>query len=311
MPPQPPPASAAPSRPDAASAEARLQAILAGEAFVSHLAEVTGRPAEDVRRMLAAEAADPGSTVAAAVWAFGVEPYVYSPAMERFYGQSDAFLFELAVWNRQGFKRSMRQWTRRKLDAEAERLGRPLRVLAFGEGIGIDAASAALGGHAVTYFEVPGLSERLARRVFAEAGVAVEAVTDLAALAGRRFDAITCFDVLEHVPNPRELLGTLVGLLGDGGLLFVHAPFYLILPAYPTHLRANRRYAGRMNLYERAGLSLLDGQIAWNPLLFRKGGDAGAASSVKRGLLRAGGLALQVGRKTSLPFRPLHALLRR
>ena len=203
----------------------------------------------------------------------------------------------------------MRRWTGRRAAAEAERLGRPLEVLAFGDGIGVDAAALATAGHRVTYFEVPGLSQRVAARLFEQIGVEVEVVTDAADLAGRAFDAITCFDVLEHVPDPRALLAELVGRLGDGGLLFVHAPFYLILPPYPTHLMASRRYAGRLHWYERAGLTLLDGQPLWNPLLFRKGGGgAGRASAARRAAVRATGFALQVGRYTSTPFKPFHRL---
>ena len=289
-------------------AEARLHALLAGTWLTQTCAAVTGRAAGDVAAGLAAEAADPGSTVAGELGRRGVEPYVYSDGLEAFYRDSDAFLFELAVWNRRGFKTSMRRWTGRRAAAEALRLGRPLEVLAFGDGIGVDAASLAITGQRVVYFEVPGLSQRVAAELFDETGVAVEVVTDSADLAGRAFDAITCFDVLEHVPDPRALLADLVNRLRPGGLLFVHAPFYLILPPYPTHLAANRRYAGRLHWYERAGLTLIDGQPLWNPLLFRKGGDEAKASAARRAMVRATGLALQVGRYTSAPFKPFHRL---
>ena len=200
-------------------AENRLQALLAGDWLVDAYAAVTGRGAAEVAAGLAAEADDPGSTVAGELLRRGVEPYVYSDGLEAFYRDSDAFLFELAVWNRRGFKRSMRRWTVGRAAEEAARRGRPLRVLAFGDGIGVDAAALALEGQDVTYFEVPGLSQRVAARLFDQIGVKVGVVTDLANIAGREFDAVTCFDVLEHVPDPRVLLGDLVNRLGDGGLL--------------------------------------------------------------------------------------------
>lgn len=46
---------------------------------------------------------------------------------------------------------------------------------------------------------------------------------DLAAMAGLRekFDAVTLFDILEHVPDPFSLVGAAASLLPSGGFLFV------------------------------------------------------------------------------------------
>jgi SAM-dependent methyltransferase len=41
----------------------------------------------------------------------------------------------------------------------------------------------------------------------------------------RSYDVITCFDVLEHVPDPVHTIKTLRAALGPGGVLFVYAPF--------------------------------------------------------------------------------------
>ena len=231
--------------------------------------------------------------------------------MLRFYQESDAFTFELIPWNTRRFKRSMRRWSRAFLRRERDRVGRRLRVLCHGDGLGVDAAGLALDGHDVTYFEFPGASERYARRVFDRLSVAADVVTDEAKIGGD-FDAATCFDVLEHVPDPRQAVADLAGRLRDpDGLLLVHAPFYLIHPAYSTHLAANRRHAGSTRLYEREGLVLLDGQSAWNPLALRRGGDAGRASAGRRRWLRAVGVAMKIGRHTTLPFAPLQRLARR
>ena len=290
--------------------ESRLQELVTGGWLAGTYADVTGRTAGDVEALLKAEAADPGSTVASELRRRGVEPFVDSPGLHAFYRESDAFLFELAVWNTRGFKRSMRGWTVARCNEGSARLGRPLGVLAYGDGVGLDAAALAMAGQDVTYFEVPGLSQQVAARLFEEVGVSVQVVTDPAALAGRAFDAVTCFDVLEHVPEPRGLVADLATKIVDGGLLFAHAPFYLVLPPYPTHLRANRRYAGRLNLYGREGLTLIDGRPLWNPLLFRKG-EGGGGSAVRRGVVRAMAYPLRTGRYASGQFRLFHRLGRR
>ena len=287
-------------------------AVNAVEWDVRMAAHVTGRDEAEARRLFEAELKSPGSTVAAEVKRRGIEPFVWSDALLRFYGDSDAFLFELLGWNRQRYKRSMRQWSQRFLKKEAERLGRQLTVLCHGDGLGLDAAAFARDGHRVTYFEFPGYSEQFARHWFDMLGHNVEVVTDEKELAGRKFDAVTSFDVLEHVPSPREQVATFANLTADpGGVLLVHAPFFLIHKAYPTHLKSNRRYSGSTRLYERAGYRLLDGNTAWNPLAFRLNGDAGRAGAVKRALLATVGQGLKAGRVTAAPFVPLQALLRR
>ena len=44
------------------------------------------------------------------------------------------------------------------------------------------------------------------------------------ALDGHRYDAVVLTDVLEHIPEPRRLLGSLAGLLDAGGVVAVKVP---------------------------------------------------------------------------------------
>ena len=288
---------------------AQRDEFLAPAFVVPAVVAVTGRPEAEVRRMLDAEARRPGSTVAAEIARRGITPHEWSDRLLDFYKTSDAFVFELVGWQRQRFKRSMRRWSRDFL--RRERDGR-LRVLCHGDGLGYDALALARDGHAVTYFEFPGPSECFARRLFDAAGVDVEVITD-ESQTGTAYDAVTSFDVLEHVPDPRASVADLAARITDGGVLLAHAPFYLVLPNYPTHLRANRRHAGSTRLYERPGLTLVDGNALWNPLAFRKGTapPPPPPPTARRAWLRTIGLALRAGRGTSLPFAPLQALARR
>jgi SAM-dependent methyltransferase len=41
---------------------------------------------------------------------------------------------------------------------------------------------------------------------------------------GARFDIVTCFDVIEHVPNPTALLRGIAAVLRPGGLVFISCP---------------------------------------------------------------------------------------
>ena len=185
------------------------------------------------------------------------------------------------------------------------RQGRSLDVLSIGDGLGFDCLHFAARQHRMTYFELPGLSEQFARRLFKLSNREIPVLTDPAAIPKESYDAITCFDVLEHVPNPPELVRTFVSYLKPGGLFYVSAPFYMILPWYPTHLRSNRRYAGSVKLYEQAGLKLVNGQFTWYPLVFQKPPISEAACGGTT-LVRMTGMVQSVGRIAAWPFLPVH-----
>jgi SAM-dependent methyltransferase len=152
--------------------------------------------------------------------------------------------------------------------------------------------------------------------VFELAGRSVRMLTDPGEISAESFDAVVCLDVLEHVPDPPAFVRMIAGCLREGGRLIVHAPFYMIHPAYPTHLKANRRYSGRVSLYTGAGLRLVDGRAFWNPLVFEKSRNvenskrrnvAGIRRS-KRVVMAMAGAYYALGRWTALPFYPVHVL---
>jgi SAM-dependent methyltransferase len=271
------------------------------------IGEISGEPIDKVTDRLERERAHPGCTVAEDFARCGGPRYRWGPHLESFYGSTNAFLYELAVWNRNSVKSRMRRWTERQM----RRDGPPLDVLSVGDGLGFDCLHFASKGHRVTYFELPGLSERFARRLFQRSGVPVTVLTDTTAIQQQAYDAITCFDVLEHVPDPPAMVRTLASYLRPGGRLFVSAPFYVILPWYPTHLRSNRRYSGSLKLFRQAGLHLVDGKFNWCPIVLQKP-DAAGAVYPQRGAryVRLTAPILALGRLGAWPFSPVHLIRR-
>jgi hypothetical protein len=111
--------------------------------------------------------------------------------------------------------------------------------------------------------------------------------------------------VLEHVPDPTELVEAFTGYLKPDGHLIVHAPFYQIHPSTPTHLKSNRKYSGSLRFYEKHGLKLVDGERSWDPIILKKTSVRKVDCSYfkpKLLALRLAGLYFALGRFTILPF---------
>jgi SAM-dependent methyltransferase len=268
------------------------------------IAEVTGQPIALVRERLYQEQLRWGHNVNGEIRRLGIKSNEWSQELIQFYEQTDSFLYESIVWNRNPRKLAMRRWIGEVLAAAPDA---PRKILVYGDGPGFESAYLARCGFDVTYFEVSQLSCKFARRVFELASCPVRMVVDPADLGVKQFDVVVCLDVLEHVPAPEETVAEFATYLRPQGRLIVHAPFYLTAGGYATHLNGNRRrYSGRINsLYGRHGFALEDGRLFWDPLVLRK---VGATSSqlhrrwLQKCLMRMTGAALWGGRFWSRPY---------
>lgn len=279
--------------------------------IVTWIADLTDQPIESVKRRLRAEFDRPGCTVAAAVNNAGITPHVWSDKMADFYNETDAFLYELIIWNRNGAKAQMRHAVANHL---AKLSDKPLKLLNIGDGLGFDSVTLAQQGHDVTYFELPGLSQQFATRVFDDANVPINVITDPDSIPHEHFDALICLDVLEHVPDPPQFVSQLVRYIRPMGYFVVNAPFMLIQKANPTHLRQNRKHSGSLKLYKQNGLTLIDGELAWNPIVLQKTDSQQPSPPPKAATLaklKLTGLLLTLARYPIIPFKHAELYVRK
>jgi len=241
--------------------------------IVDHLSRLTGRSPLEVTQLLRQESKLIGTTVQQSAKDFGLVPHVWNQQLMDFYASTDAFLFETATWNFTRMKRNMRQYVVTQLQRS---LPAGSCVLCFGDGMGFDSEAISRAGFDVICFEVSGPCLQFAEKWFLRNQSSVKIETDFQTLAKRKFDAIICLDVLEHVQEPPALVREFHQWLNPEGLFIVHAPYYHVDATRPTHLESNRCYAGQIEqLYEAAGFRLKSiGGLLLDPLVFIKSADS-------------------------------------
>ncbi len=80
-------------------------------------------------------------------------------------------------------------------------------------------------GAAVTGLDAAPENIAAARAHAAAGGLTIDYhAGELAALTGRRFDLVTCLEVIEHVVDPAVFTAQLAGAVADGGLLVLSTP---------------------------------------------------------------------------------------
>jgi 2-polyprenyl-6-hydroxyphenyl methylase/3-demethylubiquinone-9 3-methyltransferase len=109
-----------------------------------------------------------------------------------------------------------------------DRARRPLAgktVLDMGCGAGLLTEPLARLGADVTGVDAAAETIAVARTHAAASGLTIDyRQGDAAAVEGRRFDLVTCLEVIEHVADPAAFVAQLAGLVADGGLLILSTP---------------------------------------------------------------------------------------
>jgi len=159
----------------------------------------------------------------------------------RFYNESQAELFEQIAWH------ATEPIHHRSLvcaDLASQLPGRDF--LDYGSGIGSNALVFGLAGFRVTLADIADPLRNFAKWRCERRGIQVRTI-DLKreTLEVSRYDVMTCFDVLEHVPAPLEAVRRMRDALRIGGVFFLYAPFGFD-PVRPMHVVHDDPLAGRI-----------------------------------------------------------------
>ncbi|MBS0557317.1 MAG: bifunctional 2-polyprenyl-6-hydroxyphenol methylase/3-demethylubiquinol 3-O-methyltransferase UbiG [Proteobacteria bacterium] len=191
-------------------------------------------------------------------------------------------------WDKDGESRPLHDLNPARLNYIAGRVAlKGARVLDVGCGGGILSESLARVGANVTGIDLAPRVLEVARLHLHESGVQVDyreiSVESLAAESSGTFDAITCMELLEHVPDPGSVVGACASLLKPGGHLFLStlnrtplafgaaiagAEYALnLLPRGMHHYAQFIRPSELASALRAAGLELEDlSGLAYNPL---------------------------------------------
>lgn len=260
--------------------------------LIDLIASISGEPKRIVTSKLLQEEKCLGWNVRTDLQDRQLSPHHWSEDLAEFYASTNAFLYETSVWNRRPLKQEIRNWICDYLKAS---FPEPLKILAYGDGLGFDSLQWSQTRHEVTYFEVSPDCIAYAQQVFKKNNAEINMIQSIAGLKPDSFDVIICLDVLEHVPEPSFILADFTKWLKVDGLLITHSPFFLVHPWYSTHLKSNQKFSGCTKLYTSLGLQPVRSRLFWDPIVLKNTRQAFIRSKIPWST-RLGGVLLAQGR---------------
>lgn len=194
----------------------------------------------------------PGGAVMGDCIKYDVVPFGISSNMDTLYKNGIGFAVELISTHFNDDRKLMSSFIISRLLFESK--DKKIRILALGDGIGIDSMRLAAMGFDVDYIDYDkSLTSRIARLNFdnftkmapSTAGK-IRVITDPS--LEPQYDVVVCLEVIEHVSNPFDFINMISKNMKNSGLLFISECFDGIKNHWPTHIFSNEKYSGLLPL---------------------------------------------------------------
>ena len=225
--------------------------------------------------LIGAEQKRPGSAVAIEMAQYGLCAHANSQELSALYKDGNSFLIELLIGHGKGGRAEMSAFVMAslldRLQPEAS------KILAFGDGLGINSLQLLNAGYEVDYVDIAGSRTADAARIIINTHASTENIDRIRFLnklpINPLYDAIVCLEVVERIEEPLAFLQLLCQTLKYGGFLVISECFSGVEPQWQTHLHTNLKYGGHLPaMLAQLGLELVDANLnpAAKPLVFRR-----------------------------------------
>lgn len=226
---------------------------------------------DEVKNRIQEEKNRPGTAVLGDIRKFDVVPFAMSEAMNRLYKNGLGLAIELAATFDDEARVKMAAfilgWLH-NLNPD-----KSARILAVGDGLGIDAIRLARCGYHIDYMDYDGsLMSLVAQRNVALAKQSCDVAVAFVNSVQAGYDFIICLEVIEHIEQPTDFLRWLAEQLNPDGYVFLSECFDGIYNRWPTHLYRNERYINQIGHLAAPYFVLEDVALTpyGKPYLFRK-----------------------------------------
>lgn len=227
------------------------------EQLIINISNCLGVTVDFINQQINQERSSPGLIIRKELLSFDVTPYHYNEKMDDFYRNGHSFIYELLTYAYDFDRLRMILFVMLYIDSLKSDSVNLSNVLAVGDGLGLDAIRLASYGLNVHYFEYEdSVMGRVGKNLIdfyksnddnAADQKNIEVVNSHA--ARNSYDAIICFEVLEHVKDPSEFVTFLNSKLRVGGYLFLSECLDGIRMRWPTHLFNNEEFGPKLELF--------------------------------------------------------------
>lgn len=230
---------------------------------------------QEIEELARVEKACPGKNACHDIIKFDVVPFAYSKQMDSLYKHGTGLAIELAAHFNDQARLELLSFIVCSLSMHTQSLKENVKILALGDGLGIDSIRLACAGFNVDYLDY----EQSAMGMIASLNIQlalerhkkpinlkkIETVTD-------QYHAVVCLEVIEHVNRPNEFSDFMALCLSEGGHLYISECFNGVQDRWPTHLYSNERFSGMLPFILAKNFKLIDNntRLYGKPFVFKK-----------------------------------------